>query len=283
MNIIKKETFDEERALYGKCDILASECRFEGPEDGESAFKECRNIVADGCYFALRYPFWHTSGIKMSACEMTEGCRAALWYSEKIEISDSAMHGVKALRECKEIKISASDIKSPEFGWMSEGISIEKSRIEGEYAFLRAKSIRASALEFFGKYSFQYVENAVFENCRFETKDAFWHAKNVTVYDSIVNGEYLGWYSENLKLVRCEIRGTQPFCYCKNLELVDCVMRDADLAFEKSSVQATLGEHILSIKNPASGSISVPSVGEIIRDDENSRCDIIIGKILETV
>ncbi len=66
MNMIENQTFDEERALYGKRDITARGCKFDGPADGESAFKECRNIIADECFFNLRYPFWHNNGLKIS-------------------------------------------------------------------------------------------------------------------------------------------------------------------------------------------------------------------------
>lgn len=43
MKIITDQIFDEERALYGSHDIEVINCRFEGPADGESAFKESSN------------------------------------------------------------------------------------------------------------------------------------------------------------------------------------------------------------------------------------------------
>ena len=51
-------------------------------------------------------------------------------------------------------------------------------------------------------------------------------------------------------------------------------MLDADLAFERSEVDATLTAPILSIKNPYAGCIRVPSAGEILLDDENARAEI---------
>ena len=49
MRTIQNQTFDEERALYGSNDILVKDCSFDGPADGESAFKECKNVeVAHG-------------------------------------------------------------------------------------------------------------------------------------------------------------------------------------------------------------------------------------------
>lgn len=105
MKIIENETFDVERALYGSRDITARHCAFDGPADGESAFKESRNIEAADCFFNLRYPFWHDDGLIISDSEMTELCRAALWYSNDIEITDSRLHGIKALRECGRVKM----------------------------------------------------------------------------------------------------------------------------------------------------------------------------------
>ena len=75
---------------------------------------------------------------------------------------------------------------------------------------------------------------------------------------------------------RCRIIGTQPLCYCKNLTMIDCEMIDTDLSFEKSSVQATLNAPIDSIKNPLSGCITVPAVGQIIREDERYRGEIVV-------
>ena len=44
MQTITSQTFDEERALYGSKNLEAVSCRFDGPADGESAFKECSDI-----------------------------------------------------------------------------------------------------------------------------------------------------------------------------------------------------------------------------------------------
>ena len=276
-NIIQNETFDMERALYASRDVLARNCRFDGPADGESAFKECDDIRVDGCFFNLRYPFWHVRGLKIRDSEMTELCRAALWYSSGISIDGTKLHGIKALRECADVKMRDCDIISPEFGWSVRGIDMEDCTAESEYFMMRSDHLHFKNVRMKGKYSFQYIEDSTFENCVFDTKDAFWHAKNIVVQDSVVRGEYLAWYCENVTFLRCKIIGTQPLCYCKNLQLIDCEMEGADFAFERSDVQATVTTPVISIKNPYSGRISVPAVGEIIRDDENARGEIIVG------
>ncbi|MBE5930022.1 MAG: DUF3737 family protein [Lachnospiraceae bacterium] len=274
---VENQIFDKEREFYGSSDVTVVNCKFEGPADGESAFKESRNVTVDGCVWNLRYPFWHDIGVTMKNTELTELCRAAFWYSEKIEITDSKLHGVKAMRECGDITIRNSDIVSPEFGWSVNNICVEDSTAAGEYFMMRSSGLEFRNVEFTGKYSFQYVENAVIEDCVLHTKDAFWHAKNVVIKNCVVEGEYLAWYAENITFENCKISGTQPFCYCKNLKLINCEMIDADLSFEKSEVEAELTAPILSIKNPKSGTIKVPAVGKLILDDPEAKCRVLIG------
>lgn len=276
MNIVENKEFDQERALYGSRDLTIKSCRFDGPADGESAIKECRNIDVEKCFFNLRYPMWHVHNLIIRDSGMTDLCRAALWYSDNIEISGTKMHGIKALRECSNIKIADCDIISPEFGWSNRSVEMKDSKAEGEYFMMRSEEIRFKNVTFKGKYSFQYISNAVFEDCTFDTKDAFWHARNVLVRNCTVKGEYLAWYCENVTFENCHIIGTQPLCYCKGLRLVNCSMSECDLAFEKSEVEADITTPVISIKNPASGKITVPAVDEIIRDDENSKGEIVI-------
>ena len=208
---------------------------------------------------------------------MTQLCRAALWYSDHIEITNTKLHGIKALRECSKVTVRDCDIISPEFGWSVRGITMERCTAESEYFMMRSSDLRFTDVTFKGKYSFQYIENATFDNCRFDTKDAFWHAKNVVVRNCVVKGEYLAWYCQNVTFENCTIIGTQPLCYCKGLRLVNCKMEDTDLAFEKSDVEATILTPVVSIKNPYSGHISVPAIGKLIRDDENANCEVTVA------
>lgn len=264
--IIERQSFDEERALYGTQDILVRDCRFDGPADGESAFKESRNVQVEKSFFNLRYPFWHDRGLTIAGCELTALCRAALWYSEDITIIDTKLHGIKALRECANAALRGCEILSPEFGWSVRGVRMENCTAESEYFMMRSERLDFKNVRLKGKYSFQYIRDSVFESCRFDTKDAFWHARNVTVKNSVVKGEYLAWYAENITFDHCTIIGTQPLCYCRGLRLIDCEMIDTDLAFERSEVEASLTAPIVSVKNPLSGHIRVPAVGEVIMD-----------------
>ncbi len=276
MKTYENMTFDEERALYNSRDILVSNCRFDGPADGESAFKEGKDIKVKDSFFNLRYPFWHDDNLEISGCEMTDKCRAALWYTKNVTIQDTRMHGIKALRECGDVKITGCDIVSPEFGWSVSGMEMKDSSAESEYFMMRSRNLKFDGVKLKGKYSFQYIEDSVFENCDFDTKDSFWHAKNVVVRNSRIKGEYLAWYCENVTFENCTIIGTQPLCYCKGLKLIDCVMEGADFSFEKSEVEATVNSDVISIKNPKSGSITVKSVGELIMDDPDAKGTVII-------
>ncbi len=270
--IITNRQFDEERALYHSQHADITDCIFAGPADGESVLKESRDINVSGCRFSLRYPMWHTDGFTLDRSDMDELTRAAIWYSGRGKITDSRLHGIKAVRECFDIEIENSDILSEEFGWKSSGITLKNSAVTSEYLFFDSRDIRLEKVKMKGKYSFQYVDGLVIEDSDLDTKDAFWHSKNVTVRDSVVKGEYLGWFSEGLTLINCRIEGTQPLCYCKNLTLINCETKDCDLSFEYSDVNAEINGHIVSVKNPRSGRIIADSVGEIVTDDPVMEC-----------
>ena len=273
---IKDQVLDEERALYHLQHADLRNVRFAGPADGESALKEAHDVTLTRCAFSLRYPLWHTTDFTLAHCTMDAQTRAAIWYAENGTITQSVLHGIKAVRECRNVRLSGCSIVSPEFGWKCDGLTLEGSVLTAEYPFLDSRNLQLQNVELHGKYSFQYAEDVVIEHCNLDTKDAFWHGRNVTVRDSVVKGEYLGWYAEGLTLERCKIIGTQPLCYCKNLTLIDCTMEQCDLSFEYSDVSATVRGHIDSVKNPKSGVITADSVGEIIREDAVMPCEGVV-------
>ena len=273
---ISDMTLDMERALYGAHDCLIKNCTFDGPADGESALKECREILVENCDFRLRYPFWHVTGANVKNIRMTDTCRAAFWYDRKVQVYDSTLGGIKAFREMDNCLLQNCEIDSKEFGWFCRDLKVRDSRLVSEYPFFQCRNMDIEGLTMQGKYSFQYCENITIRNSNLDTKAAFWHAKNVTVYDSVIKGEYLAWYSQNVRLVRCRILGTQPLCYCRGLILEACTMTGCDLSFENSEVTATISGAIDSVKNPARGSIRADSIGETIIDEYkwSGNCDI---------
>ncbi|MBS4759237.1 MAG: DUF3737 family protein [Clostridium sp.] len=270
--IIADKIYDEERALYNLKNAEIVNCKFEGPSDGESVLKECRKIVVSDCSFSLRYPLWHANRFVLKRLKMDDKTRAPLWYSDNGSIEFSQIEGVKCLRECKNILVKNCDISSPEFGWRCNKLDIFDSKVDSIYFLFESKNISISNLIMSGKYSFQYMKNVYIKDSNLDTKDAFWHSKNITVENSIIKGEYLGWFSENLTLINCKIIGTQPLCYCKNLRLIDCEMEDCDLSFEYSDLDADVKGHIVSVKNPKSGTIIADSIGEIIAEDSVMHC-----------
>jgi len=271
-NEILGRQFDEERSLYHLTGADVVDCVFAGPADGESVLKEARDVRLENCTFSLRYPLWHVEKFHLHDSKMDDATRAPIWYSRDGIITDSDIHGIKAIRECENIRISDCTITSEEFGWKSAGITVTDSTLNAQYLFFDSRDVVLDKVQMSGKYSFQYMEDLTIRNSILDTKDAFWHSKNVTVENCLVKGEYLGWFSQGLTLINCKIVGTQPLCYCKDLVLRDCVMENADLAFEYSDVSATINGHVDSIKNPRSGEIVVDSVGEVILGDAVMEC-----------
>lgn len=272
MKIVKNITNDQERAFYATKNTNFQGIQIMGPADGESAFKECENIVVEDSLCDLRYPFWHNHFLAINNSKLTTNCRASLWYSTNITMNESIIEGVKAYRECQNIKISDSKIISPEVFWFCRNLNVRDSYVEGEYAFFKSENLEIKGLNFKGKYSFQYTKNVTIYDSYLDTKDAFWHAENVTVYNSTIIGAYFAWYAKEVKLVNCKIIGTQPICYTDNIILENCTMEEADLAFEYSTVQAHLLGEIISVKNPYKGYIHAEKIGEVIID-KNAKAD----------
>ena len=268
--LIKNETRDEERAYYASFDTEFENITISGPADGESAWKESKNIIVRNSTMGLRYPFWHVTNLRIEDSKFLDTCRAPLWYSKNIGIKNIEIKGVKSFRECSNIRINQSDIDSEEPFWRVNDVIIKNSKINGFYAFFQSNNIELEKIHFSGKYSFQYTENVEINDSTLDTKDAFWHSKNVTVRNSIVKGEYLGWYSENLTLINCKITGTQPLCYAKGLKIINCTMEGCDLAFEYTEVDAVVVGKIASIKNPLKGRLVCEHCDEIIIN-ENDR------------
>ncbi len=275
---ISNKTFDAERALYNLVDSEVHNCIFDGDSDGESALKECKNVALVGCKFCLRYPLWHTQKFALDDCQMENTCRAPMWYDADGKVTNSKIHGTKAVRECENMFFDNCDVNSAEFGWKCNNITLKDTTINAEYILFMSKNVTLDGVKMTGKYSFQYVDGATVTNCVLDTKDAFWHANNVTVKNCIVKGEYLGWYSNGLTFENCQIIGTQPLCYCQNLKLVNCTMHHCDLAFEYSQVNAQVVGHIHSVKNVKEGTIVANSIGQIVNDNSvmQTNCKITI-------
>ena len=268
MGTISNQYFEGERPLYCRRDGLRLEGVKIGP--GESSLKECANIEAVNCEFAGKYPFWECDGFTIRNCVFREGARAALWYTRGCRMYDTLVEAPKMFRRISDVYLE--NVRMPmaqETFWDCSDIRLRNVETrDANYIFMHSENIDIDRYTLYGNYSFQYVKNAVIRNANLQTKDAFWESENITVYDSVINGEFLAWYSKNLRLVRCRIGGTQPLCYCENLVLEDCTFEpDADLAFEYSSVQATVNGHIVSVKNPRSGFIKAGSIGEVILDE----------------
>ena len=264
--IIVDKSFSGERPLYCSRDL---ELRDVTIGEGESGLKHCQGVKAENCRFEGMYVLWECEDVLCTDCRFAASDRAPLWYGRNIRLHDCHIDAPKALRELAGFELLNTQItNAAETFWFCHNGQLADVKMQNaEYPFFQSADIQINRLHLQGKYAFQYARNIDIHNAVLDTKDAFWESRDCTIYDSEIKGEYLGWYAKNLRLVRCRISGTQPLCYCENLILEDCTFApDADLAFEYSTVQATILSPVTSIKNPTSGNIVCQSCGEIIRD-----------------
>lgn len=267
MKLIANTEFGGERPLFASHDLHIDNVTIR---EGESAIKECGNIVATNCRFEGNYPFWHVHGFTIKDCYFAVGGRSALWYSDHLKMQDTVIDAPKMFREMNDIEIENVEMNdADEVFWRCERINVKNLKLHGgTYPFMFSTGISVDGLESDSKYVFQYVKDVVIRNAKITTKDAFWEVENVTIYDSELNGEYLGWHSKNLRLVNCHISGEQPLCYAHDLKLENCTFdASCDRAFEYSTLDADIRGAITNIKNPTSGRIVADSIGSVTLDE----------------
>lgn len=266
MHQITDQEYGGERPLFATHNLQLNNVTIH---TGESALKECSNIVAIDSRFEGKYPFWHTDGFVVKNCFFTEGARAALWYSKDLEMTDTVVEAPKMFRDMVGIRLENVQLpNAQETLWHCRNVALKNVQVEkGDYLLMHGENITIEDFRLQGGYSFQYCSNVEVRNAEIHSKDAFWNTENVTIYDSKLSGEYLGWHSKNLRLVNCHISGTQALCYAQDLVMENCTMDEsADLCFEHSVLQAQINSPVHSVKNPRSGLIVAQSYGAIIID-----------------
>ena len=274
--VIQNIQTGQERAFYGSKNVHFKNITIDGIEQGESAFKECRNITLEETNIVLKYCVWHCHNITLYKTVIDVNSRASIWYCENIEIINCKLNGVKACRNCSNLTLKDCIINSDDFGWKAEEVKIINCKISGVTPLLDSSNVTVDGAEFTAKYIFQYSDNIKMTNTTIDTKDCFWHAKNVYCKNVKFVGEYLAWYSENCVFENCEINSIQPLCYCKKLKLINCTMPNCNLAFEYSDVDADIKGHVDSIRNVLSGKIVVDSLGEYVQDEHVLDCKGVI-------
>ncbi|KAK8889921.1 hypothetical protein M9Y10_034676 [Tritrichomonas musculus] len=267
MKTISNQSFEGERPLF-KVDHLQMEKIVI--HQGESALKECTNIISKNCEFEGKYPFWHNENVVIENCIFRDGARAAIWYTKSMKMIDSIIEAPKMFRDIDGLflqNVTFSDAK--ETLWYCQNLDIHDIKVKnGDYIFMHSSNIKIDKFELDGNYSFQYCKNVEIHNATINSKDAFWNTENVTVYDSVINSEYFAWHSKNLRLVNCKVSGLQPLCYCDDLVMENCTMGEVcNLCFEYSTIKAEIHSTIKSIKNPRSGKIVADHFDEIVIDE----------------
>ncbi len=277
MKRIEETFFEGERPLFAEHDLQLRKVKFY---PGESALKHCRDIEVVDCEFMGKYPFWHDERVVIDRCLFTVYGRAAIWYSRDLRMTNCLVEAPKMFREMDNLYVEGTKFpNAAECCWNCRNVEFRDVEVQnGDYLFMNGSGIRIDGLTLQGNYTFQDARDVVIRNARLDSKDAFWNAHDVTVYDSVLDGEYLGWHSKNLRLVNCTISGAQPLCYAENLTMDNCVMKDTDLCFEYSTLEADIVGDIVSIKNPKGGRIRAHHIGETIIDEnclDPGACEIV--------
>lgn len=265
MKEITNKYFEGERILYGLKDTKLNQVTFG---EGESPLKEAKNIELNNSIFKWKYPLWYDENVKVDHTTFETMSRSGIWYTNNIEITNSALQAPKLFRRANHIKLDHVHFAdAEETMWTCNDIKITNSQINGDYFGKDSQNIYLDHVNVVGNYVFDGGKNIEVHNSTLVSKDAFWNCENVVVYDSIIDGEYLAWNSKNIKFINCTIESDQGLNYIDNLEIKNTNLIHTDLAFEYvSNLDVELNSKIESIKNPLSGKITVPEIETLIMD-----------------
>ena len=128
MKLIKNSSFGGERPLFGIQDT-----RLEGVTitEGESGIKCCKNIMADGCRFIGKYPWWHVDGSVITNCFFEVGSRSAIWYSNDMVMKDTVIDAPKLFREMNRVELENVQFNdADETFWRIKDLKVKNVRQE---------------------------------------------------------------------------------------------------------------------------------------------------------
>ena len=259
--------FAGERILFGANSLELKDCVFG---TGESPLKECRDLQLTDSVFTYKYPLWYSENVRVERTTFETMARSGIWYTNKITVANSALQAPKLFRRCQGVTLDHVHFgDAEETMWTCKDIRIADSQINGNYFGKDSENIYLDHVSIIGNYAFDGAKNIEAHHCTFVTKDNFWNCENVMVYDSVLDGEYLAWNSKNVTLINCTIRSDQGLNYIDHLTMRNCKLIDSDLVFEYvSGLDAELAAPVVSIKNPVSGRVKVPEIGQLIMDED---------------
>lgn len=260
-----RKFYTGERALFASSNLHLIEATFDA---GESPLKESSNLILDQCLFKWKYPLWYCNDVVANDCTLFDTARAGIWYTDGITMNNCIVEAPKTFRRSSNITLNNVVLpNASETLWGCHSVTLRNVTAQGTYFAMNGKDIVCENLTLVGDYCFDGVENLTIHNSKLLSKDSFWNCRNVTVYNSFISGEYLAWNAENVTFINCTIESLQGLCYVNNLKLVNCRLINTTRAFEYSSVDADIVGNVDSIVNPASGTIMLDSVGELVLDD----------------
>ncbi|GAA3637995.1 DUF3737 family protein [Lactobacillus hamsteri] len=281
MKAINNHYFEGERILYGLEDAELNSITFG---HGESPLKEAKNIKLTDSIFKWKYPLWYDENVEVENTTFETMSRSGIWYTKNISIKNSALQAPKLFRRAEGITLDNVHFSdAEETMWTCKDIKITNTQINGDYFGKDSENIYLDNVSIIGNYCFDGAKNIEVHNSTFVSKDVFWNCDNVTIYDSTIDGEYLAWNTKNIKFINCKIESDQGLNYIDHLEMKNTSLIHTDLAFEYvSNIDAEITTKIESVKNPISGKIVAPAIGELIMDADKvdpSKTEIVCDKI----
>lgn len=265
MKNVMNQYYTKERSLFRASALEIVNCVFE---DGESSLKESNHIRLFDSRFQWKYPLWYSNDIYCEHITLKETARSGIWYTNNIIMKNCLIEAPKTFRKSNGVVLHQVQLpNAEETFWNCSNVDLTDVEAKGDYFAMGCENMNIDNFKLIGNYAFDGAKNIEIHHATLASKDAFWNCENVTVYDSTIVGEYLGWNSKNIRFVNCTIESLQGMCYMDHVVLKDCKLINTTLAFEYSTVEASISSSVDSIKNPLSGSIYAHDIQQVILDE----------------
>ena len=262
---VEQQHLTGERALFQADGIHIAHSVFA---DGESPLKHSHAVTVDQTAFEWKYPLWYADDVTVGNSVLLDTARSGIWYTHDVAITDSLIAAPKQFRRSSGIRLTNVQLpNAQETLWQCSDVTLDRVSANGDYFGMNTTGVRATDLRIHGNYAFDGGTDIVVEGGVLASRDAFWNCHDVVVRDCLIIGEYLGWNSRNLTFENCTIESLQGLCYIDGLTMRGCRLVNTTLAFEYSTLDATIDGRVDSVINPAGGVIRCQGIGELIQDD----------------
>lgn len=163
------------------------------------------NLTVNSCEFSdtARAAMWYDDGAKFENC-VFDGIKA-FRECKNVLLNGCSAHSPEFGWKCEFLQINGGEYVSEYFALMSSYVSLNGVKFKGKYSFQYVQNAEITDSELDTKDAFWHAKNVVVRNCTVKGEYLAWFSENVTFINCKIEGTQPLCYCKNLKLIDCEM------------------------------------------------------------------------------